>query len=219
MANRYQKDVLDESVGPDLPFEESLAAAGYPQENARKFALVAAEMERLGYDTFIGDKAGIRTRAEDAANKAKKLSGKLPSKHITGEAIDLRDRKIGAESPSPRSIAYANDLGSVSKSYGLGWGGDWFSKGGRPASWAPGIGWDPHHIQTQSSKMADAAVTAAMSEKSAKLANESTKPSEPNDGSGMMPRPQLAGVLQSMADMGYDEDVLEYLTTSQMEQK
>jgi hypothetical protein len=67
--------------------------------------------------------------------------------------------------------------------------------------------------------MADAAVTAAMSEKSAKLAQESTKPSEPNDGSGIMPRPQLAGVLQSMADMGYDEDVLEYLTTSQMEPK
>jgi hypothetical protein len=70
-------------------------------------------------------------------------------------------------------------------------------------------------LDTASSKMADAAVTAAMSEKSAKLAQESTKPSEPNDGSDIMPRPQLAGVLQSLADMGYEDDVVEYLTTSQ----
>jgi hypothetical protein len=209
MANRYQKDVTDESVGPDLPFEESLGLAGYSPENARKFALVAAEMERLGYDTYIGNKAGMRTPAEDAANKAKKISGKLPSKHLTGEAIDLRDKRIGAEPPSARSVKYARDLGAASKSYGLGWGGDWFTKGGKPASWSPGIGWDPHHIQIQrQNQEADAAVAAALAEKTGKVVESVAKPVAPHDASN------TARVLQTLVDNGYDYEAEELIRQS-----
>lgn len=75
---------------------------------------------------------GRRTQVEnDALVKQGRASPN--SKHLTGEAVDLIDTRIGY-SNNPNE-PYYNDLESTVKGEGLTWGGNWTSP------------WDPTHFE------------------------------------------------------------------------
>jgi hypothetical protein len=95
-----------------------------------KARYVIIEMEKLGWHIRIV--WGARTYAE---NQALVVTGDASSnsKHLTGEALDLVDRRVGYS--SMHNHKYYLDLNRIAKSVGLVWGGDWISR------------WDPCHIE------------------------------------------------------------------------
>ncbi len=96
----------------------------------RKVKNVVLEMENRGWNIRIV--WGKRTQKEND-DLVKKGVASRASKHLSGEAADLIDRKVGYT--MNRNHQYYKDLSELSKKDGLIWGGNFTQR------------WDPCHIE------------------------------------------------------------------------
>lgn len=97
---------------------------------ADKVRKTVSELEFLGWNIRIV--WGKRTLDENMA-LVKKGYASRNSKHLTGHAVDLIDRKTGYS--NDRNHKYYKDLERLAKQNGLNWGGNFSAR------------WDPCHIE------------------------------------------------------------------------
>lgn len=89
-------------------------------------------MENRGWNIRIV--WGQRTKEENEVLVKKGVASRT-SKHLSGEAVDLIDRKVGYS--NNRNHKYYKDLSELAKKEGLAWGGNFTQR------------WDPCHIETK----------------------------------------------------------------------
>jgi hypothetical protein len=137
------------------PTVEDKIAGLSPAVRARARAIIE-ELNAAGWQAFVAE--GRRTWEQQKEKVAKGYSKTMHSKHLTGLAADIVDRRYLWEKVCPKRFWL--ELGSAAVRHGLRWGG---SFGLEPKEWAAlrsallkrdfkaaldmKIGWDPAHVE------------------------------------------------------------------------
>ena len=125
-----------------------------PEMKARAIA-VLTQMQALAYDVHIAE--GVRTLEEQKKKVEEGYSKTLHSRHLTGHAVDVVDRRWGWNPPSRKFWFH---LGAACIKAGLAWGG-FFGLTARPRATlrralvacdfdkaaSMKLGWDPAHCE------------------------------------------------------------------------
>lgn len=93
---------------------------------AKKVRLILAELEEMGWQPRIAE--ACRTLDQQKEKVRLGYSKTLRSKHLTGRAVDVIDRRFGWHGPaSSLKFKFWTDYGTLCRKHGLVWGGDWKS--------------------------------------------------------------------------------------------
>ena len=83
-------------------------------------------MRSKGWEPVIA--SGMRTQEEQAEKVKLGYSKTMKSKHLTGDALDIVDKRYGWDGPaSDVKFKFWQDLGSEAQKLGFEWGGGWQS--------------------------------------------------------------------------------------------
>lgn len=88
-----------------------------------KVERVLKTLEGKGYNPRVC--SGLRTEAEQKEKVSKGFSQTMNSKHLSGMAADIIDRKLGYDAPTTDPFWQA--LGDAAEKEDLTWGGRWSS--------------------------------------------------------------------------------------------
>ena len=129
---------------------------GLTPEMKTKAIGVLAQMKALGYQAHVAE--GKRTLEEQQKKVEQGYSKTMHSKHLTGQAIDVVDKRWGWDASCPRRFWL--HLGAAAISHGLGWGGFFglsaaqksklraaLAAGRFDAAVSMKMGWDPAHCE------------------------------------------------------------------------
>lgn len=87
---------------------------------------ILKELAGKGWKPFVAE--GVRTKAQQRVKVQKGYSKTMNSRHITGHAVDIVDRRYGwGGKASKLDFQFWTDLGAAANARGLEWGGDWKS--------------------------------------------------------------------------------------------
>ncbi len=91
-----------------------------------KVERVLRRLQAKGWQPYVAE--GKRTRAEQAEKVRLGYSRTMNSRHLTGRAADIVDRRYGwGGRAANQNFQFWRDLGAAARAEGLTWGGDWRS--------------------------------------------------------------------------------------------
>ena len=91
-----------------------------------KIEAILKELTLKGWKPRVAE--GLRTVEQQREKVRKGYSKTMNSKHLTGRAADIIDRRYGWNGPASNlNYAFWNDLGKAAVKQGLVWGGNWKS--------------------------------------------------------------------------------------------
>ncbi len=100
--------------------------SGLQPDFRAKVERVLRRLQAKGWQPRVAE--GRRTRAQQAEKVRRGYSRTMNSRHLTGRAADIVDRRWGWEGPAAdTNHRFWRDLGAAAKAEGLTWGGDWRS--------------------------------------------------------------------------------------------
>lgn len=100
--------------------------AGLQADFRAKVIAILKELAGKGWKPVVAE--GLRTKAQQRIKVQKGYSKTMNSRHLTGHAADIIDRRYGWGGPAANlNFAFWNDLGAAARARGLTWGGDWKS--------------------------------------------------------------------------------------------
>jgi len=103
---------------------DSVRLKGIHPVLAQKVNAIIIELEQKGWNPVIG--SGLRTLKEQKKLLKKGYTTTLRSKHLTGRAVDIVDKRYGwSGKASNLNFQFWKDLGEAAKRQGLIWGGNW----------------------------------------------------------------------------------------------
>jgi RHS repeat-associated protein len=109
-------------------------------EMREKATRVLLRTTARGYQPRIVE--ALRTSKQQCEKVKAGLSSTMKSKHLTGDAIDVVDRRWGYDDSKPSTQQFFREYGEIGQEQDLEWGGDW-----KPINRQKGYGWDPGHLQ------------------------------------------------------------------------
>jgi hypothetical protein len=87
---------------------------------------ILQELAGKGWIPVVAE--GVRDKAQQQKKVDAGYSKTMNSRHLTGHAVDIVDRRYGWGGPAAKlDHAFWTDLGAAANSRGLEWGGDWKS--------------------------------------------------------------------------------------------
>lgn len=111
----------------DYVLNKNVDVAGIDTDLANKALSIMHDLEDKGWEPRIG--SGMRTVAEEAYHLANHTSQTMHSKHLTGHALDIVDKRYAWGGPASKlNFTFWFDLGAAAKKYGVEWGGSWHWK-------------------------------------------------------------------------------------------
>jgi peptidoglycan L-alanyl-D-glutamate endopeptidase CwlK len=91
-----------------------------------KVVAILQELAGKGWKPFVAE--GLRTQSQQDEKVRLGYSRTRNSRHLTGHAADIVDRRWGWGGPAAStSHQFWQDLGTAARARGLTWGGDWRS--------------------------------------------------------------------------------------------
>jgi hypothetical protein len=89
-----------------------------------KVERVLARLQARGWRPYVAE--GRRTRAQQREKVRRGYSRTMNSRHLSGRAADIVDRRYGWGGPAARqTYRFWRDLGAAARAEGLTWGGNW----------------------------------------------------------------------------------------------